>query len=116
MKPDTARRHLERFLSRMRDCVSEHFSHEQCLNNMRRLIYETPEWKRVPGWVQAEVFARYDERTQCAHRYGALRWAYEWNGKLYSGWRSLPEDLKQAIREDKVKGHHYWTKTGVLFS
>ena len=116
MNSNTARNHHDRLLTRLRDCISEHFSHDTILEMVTRKVINDPAWKKCPSWVRESISARWSERIDAAYRWGALVWCHEWEGKRYYGWDKLPAKAKQAGRDQKLVSYHHWKSTGVRFS
>jgi predicted transcriptional regulator with HTH domain len=113
MKIDTALNHKARFISSLEDiwgsarCFSS--PHTQILEDIDRKIYKDPSFARCPGWVKSEVKAYSASLLSNVYRFDVI-WGAWHKGKFYSKYSEMSKDLKDLVRDKKVKMAHYWTR------
>lgn len=90
--------------------VRAHLTHAAILAEVETRIWEhhlTPKLRNhVRSHISGYVYACFDMM------YMHLFWGTAWNEEVLPlSWDNLPEECKQALREDKLRGAHYYIGT-----
>jgi len=112
MKSKTAFNHQQRLLSRIKDIYSSAKIYQISSSSLiakKKSFYESePCWKKLPEHVRSYL-SGYDTCLWDKH-WELVMWSFNWEGVEYSGWNELPESGKEAIRQNKLSGHHIYIK------
>jgi len=77
-----------------------HQNHDKVITEKYEKIYSSKEHRRLTQRDMA-YFRGYEQAFYDLWMQAHIMSGYEWDGRIYSDWDSMPEECRQAIRKNK---------------
>lgn len=114
MKHSTAYNHQRRLMRAMASvyasAVYSRPTHRDLTATVVQRVWEDPALKRCPSWVHHGLLVYREMLSELL--WSNLRWGFEGSdGIIRPSFLDLSAEDQQAVREDRLKGAHYWLIT-----